>query len=129
MEAPLGNQESTGAMRDVKSREANYTHEITPWNEALKDVQKLKSKGFEFGPGAKGRQEFQSFIQSLTPETAAKYGVDKEKLRLFADAAKYLTQATNERAARGLLRRYAARLSVISGTRMSTSTKCRSRTR
>jgi hypothetical protein len=116
MEAPLGTQESTGAMMAGNAREANYTQEITPWNEALKDVQKLKSKGFEFGPGAKGRQEFQSFIQSLTPETAAKYGVDKEKLRLFADAAKYLTQATNERAARGLHGSDMQLGSIISGT-------------
>jgi hypothetical protein len=99
---PLGTAQSTDQMMAGNAREANYTQEITPWNEALRDVQKLKAQGFSFGPGAKGRQEFQSFLYSLSPQLAAKYGVDPEKLRLFADASKYLTQATNARAAQGL---------------------------
>jgi murein L,D-transpeptidase YcbB/YkuD len=102
MQAPLGTGQSTEQMMAGNAREANYTQEMTPWNEALRDVQKLKAQGFSFGPGAKGRQEFQSFLYSLSPQLAAKYGVDPEKLRLFADASKYLTQATNARAAQGL---------------------------
>jgi hypothetical protein len=99
---PMGSEESTKVMQSDLARSRNYGQEITPWHEALKDVQALKDKGFSFGPGAKGRQDFQSFLYSLTPQLAAKYGVDPEKLRLFADAQKYLTQATLSRASQGL---------------------------
>jgi hypothetical protein len=96
-----GGAESAQEMRGDLSRQANFGQEMAPWQEALKAANDLRTKYGEgyFGPGSKGRQDFESYFYSLAPQVAQWAGVDPEKLRDYAKADKYLTQGVQSRAA------------------------------
>jgi hypothetical protein len=96
--APMGSGESSTLMQRDFGRAAKFNDEMVPLTSALKAVEKLGPGGT--APGAKGRQEFASFIYGMAP-TLTKWlpGLDPEKLKNFAEADKYLTQAVMGRAA------------------------------
>lgn len=92
--------ESAKAMQEGERREAGFRSEMFPWEqaaEATKHLKELYPNGGFFAPGAKARQDFESFLYGVSP-TLAKWGVDPEKLKDFSKADKYLTQATQQRA-------------------------------
>lgn len=94
---PPGSEKSAGVMQEDLARARNFGQEIVPWQKALEKLQALGPGGT--GPGSKGRQEFQSFLFALSPTISRWGGVDPDKLKNYAEAEKYLTQATQTRAA------------------------------
>jgi hypothetical protein len=94
---PPGSEASTQTMQADLTRAGTYGQEIFPWQQALEKLQALGPGGT--GPGSKGRQEFESFLYSLSPTISRWAGVDPSKLQNYAEAEKYLTQATQQRAA------------------------------
>jgi len=98
---PPGAEKSAGIMQDDLARARNFGSEMFPWQQALDAANKLEDKygkGY-FAPGSKGRQEFQSFFYGVSPTLARWLGGDEEKLKNYAEADKYLTQAVQSRAA------------------------------
>lgn len=98
---PPGADKSAAVMQDDLARARNFGQEMAPWQQALEasnDLTKKYGEGF-FGPGSKGRQDFQSFFFGLSPTLARWAGVDADKLKDYAKADKYLTQAVQSRAA------------------------------
>lgn len=95
--APLGTPESSAMMQRDFGRASKFNDEMVPLTSALKAVEKLGPGGT--APGSKWRQEFQSFVYGMSP-TLSKWlpGVDIEKIKTFAEADKYLTQAVMARA-------------------------------
>src|SRR5579859_530723 len=95
---PPGTEGSVGAYTDAMAREANYGQEIYPMKRALDLVQQLGPGGT--GPGAVGRNNFASFINSITPSALQGMipGVDPEKIKTFDEFNKYVTQAAQARA-------------------------------
>jgi hypothetical protein len=95
-----GEARSPEVMAANDARESNFRSEMFPWEQAVAATKKLKElypQGGFFAPGAKARQDFESFLYGVSP-TLAKWGVDPEKLKEFSKADKYLTQATQQRA-------------------------------
>lgn len=92
-----GQTKSSEIMQNDLDRAKNYQQEITPWNQALDKLQQLGPGGV--GPGSKGRQEAESFMFALNPTIARWAGVDPAKIKNYAEAEKYLTNATQTRAA------------------------------
>jgi hypothetical protein len=96
---PPGSEKSAGMMQDDLIRAGNFGQEMLPMNQALDAANRLKQKygtGY-FAPGSQGRQEFQSFFYGVSPTLARWAGVDPEKLKNYAEAKKYLTQAVASR--------------------------------
>lgn len=96
---PLGAEGSTQAYTEGLAREANYGQEMYPMQRALALVGKLGPGGT--GPGAEGRNNFASFVNSLTPTALQGMipGVDPTKIKDFDEFNKYVTQAAQSRAA------------------------------
>lgn len=95
-ENPPGTEKSAAIMQDDLARARNFGQEMAPWQQALEKLNTLGKGGT--GPGSKGRQEFQSFLFALAPDIARWSGVSPDKLQNYAEAEKYLTQATQSRA-------------------------------
>jgi hypothetical protein len=98
---PLGATESSGVMQADLARARNFGQEMFPWSQALDAANTLKDKygtGY-FGPSSKARQEFAATFYTLAPQLAKTLGVDPDKLKNYAIADKYLTQAMQTRAA------------------------------
>jgi hypothetical protein len=98
---PLGATESSTVMQGDLARARNFGGEMFPWQQALDAANALKDKygtGY-FGPGSKARQEFAATFYTLVPQLATTLGVDPEKIKNYAVADKYLTQAMQTRAA------------------------------
>lgn len=97
---PLGSERSAAAHQEALLHAGNFGQEILPLDQAIEAADRLKAKygtGY-FAPGSQGRQEFQSFLYGISPGLAKTLGVDPDKLKDFAEAKKYLTQATAARA-------------------------------
>lgn len=94
---PPGTEQSAQTMQADLAHARNFNQEIFPWQQALEKLEELGPGGT--GPGSKGRQEFQSYLFALNPTIARWAGVDPSKLQNYAEAEKYLTQATQTRAA------------------------------
>lgn len=94
---PLGSEKSAEVLQGDLARARNFGQEIVPWQQALEKLKLLGPGGT--GPGTQGRQEFQSFLFALAPTVSRWAGVDPEKIKNYAEAEKYLTQATQSRAA------------------------------
>jgi hypothetical protein len=96
---PLGAEGSSQAYNDALMREAGYGQEIYPMQRALQLVQQLGPGGT--GPGAAGRNNFASFVNSITPSALRGWipGVDPSKIQNFDEFNKYVTQAAQTRAA------------------------------
>lgn len=98
---PLGSDESSKLRQADLARAGNFGQDMFPWQQALDAVNGLKEKygkGY-FAPGSKGRQEFESYFYGLSPTVARWMGVDEDKIKDYAKADKYLTQAVQSRAA------------------------------
>jgi hypothetical protein len=97
---PAGGEKSAGVMQEDLGRARNFGQDIFPMQQALDAANKLKEKYGEgyFAPGSKGRQEFQSYFYGISPTVARWLGGDPEKLKEYAKADKYLTQAMQTRA-------------------------------
>jgi hypothetical protein len=101
-ETGLGPGESVSpeAMAADVRAQGNFAQEIALLHLALDAYNKLKEKypgGGFFAPGSKGRQEFESYIQGISPGLARAVGIDPEKLKEFGKASKYLTEAMASR--------------------------------
>ena len=96
---PLGSGGSETAYNEALNREATYGQEMYPMKRALDLVQKLGPGGT--GPGSEGRNNFASFINSMTPSSLQGMipGVDPNKIKDFDEFNKYVTQAAQSRAA------------------------------
>lgn len=92
-----GSEESARVMQGDLSRAGNFGQEIFPWQQALQKIQALGPGGT--GPGTKGRQDFESFLYAASPQISTMLGVDPKKIENYAEAEKYLTNATQQRAA------------------------------
>ncbi len=95
-----GEAESAQTRQRDLERAKGFGQEMFPWEEALGAADKLEAKygkGY-FAPGSKGRQEFESFFYGIAP-TLASWGFGEDKLKDYAKADKYLTQAVQQRAA------------------------------
>jgi hypothetical protein len=98
---PAGGAQSAEAMQGDLLRARRFGEEVFPLHQALDAAENLKAKygaGY-FGPGSKGRQEFESYFYGIAPTLSRWVGVDPEKLREYAKADKYMTQAMQSRAA------------------------------
>lgn len=96
---PPGSDKSSTEMQNDLIHAGNWGQEMLPLNQALDAANRLKTKygtGY-FAPGSEGRQEFQSFWYGVSPKFAQFLGVDPAKLQDYAEAKKYLTQATASR--------------------------------
>ena len=96
-ENPPGTQQSTELMQADAARAGNFGQEIFPWQQALQKIQALGPGGL--GPGTKGRQDFESFLYAAAPGLSTMLGVNPQKIQNYAEAEKYLTNATQQRAA------------------------------
>lgn len=94
---PMGAEASSGLMQADAARAGNFGQEIYPWQQALQKLQALGPGGT--GPGTKGRQDFESFLYGISPSISGMLGVNPEKIQNYAEAEKYLTNATQQRAA------------------------------
>ena len=96
---PLGTGGSESAYNDATQREMSYGQDIYPMKRALDLVKQLGPGGT--GPGAEGRNNFASFINSMTPVALQGLilGVDPKKIQNFDEFNKYVTQAAQSRAA------------------------------
>jgi hypothetical protein len=94
---PLGADKSSEIMQGDLARAKNFGQEIFPWQQALQKLQALGPGGT--APGSAGRQAMESYVYGLSPTIARWAGIDPEKIRNYAEADKYLTQATQQRAA------------------------------
>lgn len=94
---PAGSEKSIATMQEHLARAGNFGQEIFPWTQALEKLKSLGAGGT--GPGSKGRQEFESFLYSASPAISQMLGVNPEKVKNYAEAEKYLTNATQQRAA------------------------------
>lgn len=95
---PIGTERSSALLQEDLSRAANFGQEMYPWMQALEKVKALGPGGT--APGSKGRQELESFVYGLSPEFAKIIpGFDVSKIKNYAELEKYLTQATQTRAA------------------------------
>lgn len=94
---PPGSEKSAAVLQEDLARARNFGQELFPWQQALEKLKALGPGGT--APGSKGRQEFASFLYGLSPTVSRWAGVDPEKIRDYAEAEKYLTQATMSRAA------------------------------
>lgn len=94
---PPGTPESTALMQGDAARAGNFGQEIYPWQQALQKIQALGPGGL--GPGSKGRQDFESFLYAAAPGLSTMLGVNPQKIENYAEAEKYLTNATQQRAA------------------------------
>jgi hypothetical protein len=97
---PAGGEESARTMQGDLTRARNFGQDIFPLHQALDAANDLKAKYGEgyFAPGAKARNEFQSMIYGFSPQLSRVLHIDPEKLRDFAKADKYMTQAMQSRA-------------------------------
>jgi hypothetical protein len=98
---PIGAAASGEAMVRDQGRAGNFGQEMFPLEQASRKIDELKAKygeGF-FGPGSKGRQDFEGYFYALSPTIARYAGIDPQKLKNYAEADKYLTQALQTRAA------------------------------
>lgn len=93
---PAGAEKSVGILQEHLARAGNFGQDIFPWQQALEKLKALGPGGT--GPGSKGRQEFESFVYSASPAIAQMMGVNPEKVKNYAEAEKYLTNATQQRA-------------------------------
>lgn len=94
---PAGSDKSIALSQEHLARAGNFGQEIFPWQQALDKLKNLGAGGT--GPGSKGRQEFESFLYSASPAISQMLGVDPQKVKNYAEAEKYLTNATQQRAA------------------------------
>jgi hypothetical protein len=95
---PPGTDVSATAMQNDLIRAGNYGQDIFPMQKALASLQALGPGGI--GPGAEGRQQVASFINTLAPSLSQWLpGVDASKVQNFDEFRKYVTQATQQRAA------------------------------
>lgn len=94
---PPGADISAAAYEQAKLRESNYGQEMYPMQRALQLAHTLGPGGT--GPGAEGRSNFASFINTLSP-TIAQWlpGIDPQQIKDFAEFNKYVTQAAQARA-------------------------------
>jgi len=95
---PPGTEVSATAMQNDLLREANYGQEIYPLKAALSSLQALGPGGI--GPGTEGRNKFESFLNTIAPSLAQYLpGFDPTKIKNYDEFTKYVTQATQQRAA------------------------------
>jgi hypothetical protein len=94
----LGANESNAAMLADQAREAGLPQDLYPWQQALSKMQELQARGETFGPGSKGRQELESYAQTLAPSLSKWFGVDPSKVTGYAEVEKYLQQGLGQRA-------------------------------